>query len=158
MKPDTVRIHPTLVFADTELAAHYRADKYVPLALEEAVELCARALTRFRAAGIEVIRVGVQTTAAMEVPGAVLAGPFHPAFRSLVEGRIFQAMAKDLLEAANRKGAEGALPSFRVCPRDLSDFRGISNRNMEFLRNRYGTAFPVIADGGLKRGSRPGDR
>jgi histone acetyltransferase (RNA polymerase elongator complex component) len=152
MKPDTVRIHPTLVFADTELAMRHRSGEYVPLTLEGAIDLCACALTRFRAAGIEVIRVGVQTTAAMEAPGAVLAGPFHPAFRALVEGRIFYAMAQDLLKTANLKGNKGALPSFRVCPRDLSDFRGISNRNMEALRDRYGMVFRVVPDCGLKRG------
>lgn len=152
LPPDMVRIHPTIVFADTELAALYRSGQYIPITLDEAVDRCAYALTSFRATGIEVIRMGVQTTSEMEAPGAILAGPFHPAFRALVEGAIFLEMAEDLLKAADFNGSEMALPSFRVCAKDLSDFRGISNRNMEALRARYGRVFPVHSESGLKRG------
>ncbi len=63
LQPDTVRLHPTLVLADTALAEDFRAGRYRPLTLEEGVRWCRRALQRFAAAGIPVIRLGLQTTA-----------------------------------------------------------------------------------------------
>ena len=100
LKPDVARIHPTLVFKDTELAAMFRAGNYRPLELDEAIDYCRYALSRFRSAGMSVIRIGLQTTAEMLEDGAILAGPFHPAFRALVEGAVFHDMAYRLFEIA----------------------------------------------------------
>ncbi|HOS78139.1 MAG TPA: radical SAM protein, partial [Syntrophales bacterium] len=84
LQPDMVRLHPTLVFRGTELADLYRAGAYAPLSLENTLAACRNALGAFENAGIPVIRLGVQTTPEMEAPGAVLAGPYHPALRSRV--------------------------------------------------------------------------
>jgi histone acetyltransferase (RNA polymerase elongator complex component) len=150
LKPDTVRIHPTIVFADTGLADLYHAGDYIPLDLETAVDYCCHALTQFRQAGIDVIRMGLQATAQMEEPGAIVAGPFHPAFRSLVEGSIFLKMAESMLEFLD--GKRGDSFEFRVSERDLSDFRGIRNRNMNHLKERFGESISVYPDPCLVRG------
>jgi histone acetyltransferase (RNA polymerase elongator complex component) len=86
LRPDTVRIHPTLVLSDTVLAALYEQGRYAPLSLSMAVELCRDALSRLNTANIAVIRLGLQTTPSMEKPGAIVAGPYHPSFRDLVIG------------------------------------------------------------------------
>jgi histone acetyltransferase (RNA polymerase elongator complex component) len=88
LRPDFVRIHPLLVLKDTPLAGEFHRGTYRPLALSGAVSLCKNALKTLEAAGIPVIRLGLQTTRRMEEPGAVVAGPFHPAFRSLVESEL----------------------------------------------------------------------
>ena len=150
LKPDTVRIHPTIVFANTGLADLYHAGDYIPLDLETAVDYCCHALTRFRQAGIDVIRMGLQTTAQMEEPGAIVAGPFHPAFRSLVEGLIFLKKAESMLELLDGKRSDSF--EFRVSDRDLSDFRGINNRNMNHLKERFGENISVRPDPSLIRG------
>ncbi|MCX5855402.1 MAG: radical SAM protein [Deltaproteobacteria bacterium] len=93
LRPDMVRIHPTLVLRDTPLAQAFREGNYLPLGLADAVALCKNALKALTAAGIPVIRLGLQTTRELEEPGAVVAGPFHPAFRSLVETALFLEMA-----------------------------------------------------------------
>ncbi len=134
LRPDMVRIHPTIVFAETELAGMHERGEYEPLSLEEAVRRCADAVLRFEAAGIRVVRLGLQATEALERPGAVLAGPFHPSFGAVVEAEIFRRMASSLLAA--RGGGDFA--AFRVSARDVSSFRGIRNANIRLLKEGFG--------------------
>jgi histone acetyltransferase (RNA polymerase elongator complex component) len=89
LRPDFVRIHPTLVLQDTPLARHYDRGVYRPLRLEEAIDWCTEALLFFEAHRIPVTRVGLQPTPILEAPGAVVSGPFHPALRELVESKVF---------------------------------------------------------------------
>ena len=98
LKPDTVRIHPVIVFSGTALAEEFRKGEYKPLELSEAVELCELAWEKLSAAGIRIIRIGVQLTKEMEKDGAVLAGPIHPALGSLVLSSIFYDHTIKLLD------------------------------------------------------------
>ena len=135
LQPKTVRIHPTLVLTGTRLAQDYRNGRYEPLSLDEAVLLCKSALLKFAAAGIPVIRIGLQTTPEMEKHGTVIAGPYHPAFRFLVESSIFFDRASSLLSTGDFQ--EKAVV-FSVCPRDQSNLRGLRNENMRTLQKRFG--------------------
>lgn len=83
LKPDFVRLYPSLVLKDTPLHKMYLAGSYKPWALEEMVDVCARAKMLFDKAGIPVIRMGLQTTA--ELVESIVAGPYHASFRQLVE-------------------------------------------------------------------------
>jgi histone acetyltransferase (RNA polymerase elongator complex component) len=135
MKPQLVRIHPTLVFTGTRLAQDYRNGRYEPLTLEAAVMLCKSALLKFDAAGIPVIRIGLQTTPEMEKSSTVIAGPYHPAFRLLVESSIFFDRAASLLETGD---FHGKTVVFSVCPKEQSAFRGLKNENTRTLQERFG--------------------
>ena len=135
IRPDTVRIHPTIVLSDTALAAAFRKGRYLPLTLAEAVVQCKDALRELTAARIPVIRLGLQTTRELEEPGAVVAGPFHPAFRSLVESSLLQEMAAALLAAA---GSGEKTASFILAPADLSTFHGERRGNIVSLKERFG--------------------
>ena len=88
LKPDFVRIYPALVIKDTPLEDLYASARYMPLSLHDAVALCREALERFELAGIDVIRIGLQPTEELEKPGTIITGPYHPAFRQLVESSI----------------------------------------------------------------------
>lgn len=134
LAPHTVRIHPTLVLAGTELAAMWARGDYQPLSMAEAITACKNALIRFTAAGIPVIRLGLQTTPALERPGSIVAGPYHPAFRSLVEEAIFFDMAARLLNGLNTRGG-GA--TFYLSPGDVSSFRGPKNRNLQAIKEKF---------------------
>jgi len=134
LQPDTVRLHPTLVFRDTILAALYAEGQYSPLSLSEAVRQSMYALLRLEKAGIPVIRLGLQTTSEMECPGNIVAGPYHPAFRSLVDAGIFRNMASSLL---SRTDPEGRTATFILSPQDVSDFRGHKSDNLPFLAERF---------------------
>jgi len=162
IRPDMVRIHPTLVLRDTPLAKDYREGIYLPLGLSDAVDLCRNALKALTAAGIPVIRLGLQTTRELEQPGAVVAGPFHPAFRSIVETALFLEMAAALLSSVGRGSITPALPPadaggrsilrFTLSPADVSNFYGAKRENIKALQERFGLgAIRVSSDPALPR-------
>jgi len=149
--PDTVRIHPVVVFRDTGLAGLYETGDYRPLTLEEAVSWCKIALVRFTGARIPVIRLGLQATGEMEKKGGILAGPWHPAFRSLVEADLFRDMALELIAKA---GGIGGGRVFHVAPADLSNFNGMGSANLAFLEARFGRrSVAAERDPSLPRGA-----
>ncbi|XEY15117.1 radical SAM protein [Fervidobacterium thailandense] len=80
------RIHPTLVFSDTELERMYKSGQYTPQPLEEAVHTVAQMLAVVEAYGGRVIRMGYH------VPNSqkpyIVAGPYHPSFGDLVRARL----------------------------------------------------------------------
>jgi radical SAM enzyme (TIGR01210 family) len=89
LKPKMVRIYPVLVIKGTKLEKEYEEGKYQPLSVVQAVEICKELVKMFADNKINVIRVGLQNTDEISDPdnkdSEVVAGPFHPAFRQLVE-------------------------------------------------------------------------
>jgi len=149
LKPDFVRIYPALVIKETPLAELYRSGRYTPLSLDDAVQLCHRAVAQFEAAGIEVIRVGLQPTAELERPGTIIAGPWHPAFRQLVESSRFLEKLCALLHP----GEEARRVTIFANPADLSTVIGQKRRNIAAIRDRYGLDVKVLADSRVPKGS-----
>jgi histone acetyltransferase (RNA polymerase elongator complex component) len=134
LKPDTVRIHPVVVFSGTTLAAEFVRGSYRPLPLSEAVSFCALARERLSAAGIRVIRTGLHLTKEMEAAGAVLAGPLHPAFGSLVLSTIYFDHITKLLEQLPGDTRE---INFSLHKQDVSAFRGLRNGNIAAIKKLY---------------------
>jgi len=96
LRPDGVRIYPTVVVRDTPLFRMYTDGQYQPQTAEEAAECCAELYRMFTAADIPVLRMGLQPTEELDRGGAV-AGPYHPAFGELVKSRILYENAARLL-------------------------------------------------------------
>ncbi len=141
LRPDTARIHPVLVFKDTPLADEYRLGRYQPLTLAEAVDRCHLAWEMLTPAGIRIIRFGLQMTSEMSKEGAVLAGPLHPAFGSLVYSAIFYSAILTLLDNIPK---HSSMLRFHVAHRDLSNFHGLGNKNVEAIKKLYPDAQIVI--------------
>ena len=99
LKPDTIRIYPALILQGSELERQYQRGVYRPQALEEAVALCAHLLRYFNGQGIRVIRLGLHQEAEMQA--RIIAGPYHPAFRELVEGEILLGQAVSAIRASS---------------------------------------------------------
>ena len=135
LKPDFVRIYPALVIKDTPLEDLYSSGRYVPLSLDDAVAWCREALERFEQAGIEVIRIGLQPTKELEKSGTVIAGPYHPAFRQLVESSIL--LDKMRCELRNYTGKTGRV-TFQVNAKDLSAAIGQKRSNIKKLEKEFG--------------------
>lgn len=89
LRPDFVRIYPTLVIKDTMLSDLYYSGAYIPQSLEEAVRLCKHLKREFIKNGIKVIRVSLQPTEEISPEASVVAGPFHSAFGELVDNAIY---------------------------------------------------------------------
>lgn len=88
LRPQMLRIYPTVVVAGTELAEMYERGEYQPLRLEQAVELSAVITLLAEKYDVAVIRTGLNTDE--HLAEEVLAGPYHPAFGSLVKGYIWR--------------------------------------------------------------------
>ena len=85
INPSFVRVYPTLVIRDTPLFKLYERGDYIPWSIEDMVEVCREIRDIFEAQDIKIIRMGLQPTEDLEE--TLVAGPYHPAFRDLVNGR-----------------------------------------------------------------------
>ncbi|MCY6372383.1 elongator complex protein 3 [Clostridium ganghwense] len=89
LKPHIARIYPALVIKDTPMEKMYNSSNYSPYTLEEAVKISKIIYSMFVANDINVIRIGLQPTEEINLGKDIVSGPFHPAFRELVEGSIY---------------------------------------------------------------------
>ena len=135
LKPDFIRIYPTVVLAGSPLAAGYRKGDFVPLSLDEAVSQTKHLYLLFKSKNIRVIRMGLQASQDLENGSTILAGPYHPAFGHLVYSEIFLDLAMAQIESS-ALNAESI--SIRVNPGNVSKLRGLRNRNIEILKKKFG--------------------
>lgn len=130
LRPDCVRVYPTLTLEGTKLYDMYTEGSYTPFTLEETVELLSIILERFYEAGIDVIRVGLQTTD--EINSTTVTGPYHQAIRELAESRIF----RNKLEKTLCKNPSRSFEIY-VNPRFISKATGHKRCNIEYFRDKY---------------------
>lgn len=92
MKPDIYRIYPALVIRNTPMEKLYSEGLYEPYELYKAVEIAEIVYCMLTANKIKVIRIGLQPTEEINIGKDLIAGPFHPAFRELVEGSLYSKL------------------------------------------------------------------
>ena len=97
LKPDICRIYPALVVKDTPMEVMYKSGSYIPYTLEEAVRISKLAYGMLTSNEINVIRIGLQPTEEINEGKEIVIGPFHPAFRELVESSIINDMIYEFL-------------------------------------------------------------
>jgi histone acetyltransferase (RNA polymerase elongator complex component) len=131
LKPDFLRIHPTLVLKGAPLEILWRARRYSPLSLEEAVDWLKRGILKLERSGIPVARIGLQPS--QELERDLLAGPYHPALHQLVDSEIAFDMATYLL----RNNSEGSDACFFCHPHEVSNLRGQRNGNLLKLKDQF---------------------
>lgn len=148
LKPDFIRIYPTVVVAGSPLAKLYKAGRYRPLPLEEAVTQVKELYRFFGRKNIQVIRMGLQATDDLEKGSTILAGPYHPSFGHLVYSEIFLDMAMSAIKSASPKGDRVGL---HVHPRSVSKMRGLKNGNIKKLREKFHLqSIEIVPDNTLK--------
>lgn len=132
LAPDGVRIYPTVIIQNTPLEDLWRAGKYREHTVEEAVCVCARILPIFDAAGIPVIRLGLNPSDELS-GGAAVGGAYHPALGELVRSRLWRDKAETLLS--------GAMPGedivLGVAPNRISVMTGQHRANLLYLQERF---------------------
>ena len=132
LKPDGVRIYPTLVLRGTPLASLLEQGAYSAPSLEEAVETCAPILALFRREEIPVLRLGLHPS--RELEEKLLAGPYHPAFGELVQSRLYRNKAERLLAAEPVLSRDVTL---LVHPGGVSKLTGQGRGNLLWLKDRF---------------------
>lgn len=85
----STRIYPTLVIEHTALATMYRRGQYTPLSLEQAVAITKDVYSLFKLHKVTVLRVGLHPSKDLHNSEYVLAGPFHPSFKEMVETQLW---------------------------------------------------------------------
>lgn len=143
LRPDSVRIYPTIVMSDTRLDELYKSGEYEPQTLKEAVNLSAKLLRMFYDNGIAVIRLGLHSGGGVEE--GFTAGPYHPAFGELCESRLYLAAALEKL-----KGFPKGAYTLVVEDGEISKMIGHKRANIaELQRNGYYCA--VKGESGIGR-------
>lgn len=133
LRPDGVRIYPTVIVRDTALFDLWQAGQYREHSVEDAVRVCARLLPLFDRAGIPVIRLGLNPTDELS-GGAAAGGAYHPALGELVKSRIMLERARALLK--------GVLPGSSVVlgvnSARISQMTGQHRENIRVLCEEFG--------------------
>jgi radical SAM enzyme (TIGR01210 family) len=153
LKPKIVRIYPVLVIKNTRLEKEFLDEKYTPLTVVQAVEICKELVSMFNQKGIEVIRVGLQNTDEITDPNIegseVVAGPYHPAFRQLVESGLWYNTIVAKIKQLNVKVKKVQVT---VNPQDVNNVVGHKRENIEKLKDMYTLDLIVKQDEKIKQG------
>lgn len=112
--PDISRIYPSLVIKDTPMEQMLKTGIYKPYDLEEAVQISKVVYGMLTAKEINVIRIGLQPTEEINYGGDIIEGPFHPAFRELVEGSIYCDIVRE------HHSFYGVCEELWINPKDIS--------------------------------------
>ena len=132
LRPDGVRIYPTVIIQNTPLEELWRAGKYRAHTVEDAVRVCARILPIFDSAGIPVIRLGLNPSDELS-GGAAVAGAYHPALGELVRSRLWRDKAEAMLSGVE-PGEEVVLG---VARSRISVMTGQHRANVSYLQERF---------------------
>ena len=153
LKPKMIRIYPVLVIKNTRLEKEFLDEKYTPLTVVQAVEICKELVSMFNQKGIEVIRVGLQNTDEITDPNIegseVVAGPYHPAFRQLVESGLWYNTIVAKIKQLNVKVKKVQVT---VNPQDVNNVVGHKRENIEKLKDMYTLDLIVKQDEKIKQG------
>lgn len=146
LRPGFFRIYPALVIAGTEMERMYRSGDYQPMTLSRAVSTCKVMLLEALRASIPVVRIGLQSSREIQSGGSVVAGPWHPAFRQLVEAELFF----DLMTKLTTDISPGSQVIFSSAPSRVSDVTGQQRANIRRLSRAQGLEIgPVKVDPSL---------
>ena len=153
LKPKMVRIYPVLVIKGTKLEKEYQEGKYQPLSVVQAIEICKELVRMFDNKNIDIIRIGLQNTDEIADPknkeSEVVAGPFHPAFRQLVESAMWYDAIVNKIKKLNAKVKEVEVT---VNPIDANNVIGHKKENVHKLKDTYDVDLIIKQDEKINQG------
>lgn len=133
IEPDFVRVYPTLIIKDTKLEDLYYSKDYIPMEIEEAIELCKYICIIFEYYNIPVIRLGLQSSDNISKDGDVVEGPYHPAFKELVDSGIYRDIFSYYIEKFKIKDNL----HFKCSNFEISKIIGNKKSNIEYMREKF---------------------
>ncbi len=132
MKPNFVRLYPTLVLKDTELENMYYSRTYQPWSEEYMINTVKEVYKLFLANDIDVIRVGLHSSDDTFID-SIVAGFYHPAMREVILSKMF--LDSMILNVQNGDMIE-------VNRKDISNIVGLNKRNRIALEDK-GICFKI---------------
>ncbi len=142
LKPDTVRIYPTVIMNDTDLADLFLSGEFVPYTLEQSVDLCSRLIMMFETEHIKIIRLGLHYSDSLIKNS--YGDNYHPAFKELCENKIFVNRFLSEAGSANDKIKYKVF----INQKSISKFLGQNKRNC-ILLSEMGYGFDIEYDNRL---------
>lgn len=139
LKPDTVRIYPTVVLKNTVLEKLYNSGEYQPLSVGDACKDGAKLLKLFYDNNISVIRFGLHSVE----KESFVSGAFHPALSEIAQSYIY----RDIIEKnINKKG----FYEIFVNSKEFSKIIGNKRANLEYFKEN-GVILEINPDDKLKK-------
>lgn len=131
LKPDMVRIYPTVVMKGTELETLYNSGVYEPAEFESTVELCSFLLDLFeRKNNIPVIRLGLHDSESLRKN--MVSGVFHPAFREICESNL---IFHEILAQIKKLEMKSGNITVKINSRDISKAVGQKRVNLKKFKD-----------------------
>lgn len=153
MKPKMVSVTPILVEKNTTLEKEYKEKRYKPLTLVQTVEICEELVELFNKEKIKVIAIGYglldNDLEQLEIAENIIDGPFHPAFRQLVESGLWYNAIVNKIKKLNVKVSQVEV---MVNPQDTNNVIGYKQDNINKLKELYDVDLIVISDEKIKQG------
>ena len=146
LRPDGVRIYPTVIVRDTALFEMWQMNEYAEHTVENAVEVCAGIVPLFEEAGIPIIRLGLNPTDDLS-GGDAAGGAYHPALGELVRSRIMLKKAEKLLD-----GVEAKSVVLCVHPSLISQLVGQHRGNIAALKEKFGFENVKVKSADIEKG------
>ncbi|MBE6788267.1 MAG: radical SAM protein [Ruminococcaceae bacterium] len=125
IKPDTVRIYPTVVLKGTHLEKLCLLGEYKPFDVDKTVSVCAKLLNMFEENSIKVIRVGLHDQPGLKKK--FVSGAYHPALGELIMGEQMFLKALSLIKSNNLPKGD---VTFLINPAYISQLIGQKKRNI----------------------------
>ena len=147
LRPDGVRIYPTVILRDTPLYDLWKTGRYTEHTVEQAVSICAELYSFFRLENIPVIRVGLNPSRELS-GGEAAGGAYHPAFGQLVLSRWYlEQICSDLSGRYDGKTLAITAPKGRA-----SIVAGQRRENTMLLQSKYGFSKIAIREADIPEG------
>ena len=143
LKPKEVKINLLTVNRGTRLETEYNKGKYQPLSITQSVEICKELVRMFYNKKIEIASIEVENSENM------IAGPFHPEFKHLVESAMWYDAILNKIKKLNAKVKEVEIT---VNPTDVENIIGYKKENIIKLKNTYDVDLIVKQDEKIKKG------
>ncbi len=135
LMPDDVRIYPAVVLKDTEMEKLYLENKFTPLSLEGAVDLCSVMYGMFVENGINVIRMGLHP---MDLSGGnVVAGPYHEALGFLIKSRFRRGILEEIIKNSIEMIGRSVGFSLLIPDKMKEEFIGMRKENILYLEDKF---------------------
>jgi len=125
LHPSYLRLYPLIIIRGTALWETWKAGKFNPLSMEDAIDICADYCILAQQNNISVIKIGIPPLR----KGSEYAGPYHPAFGELVKGEL---LIRDIVAGYNSE------TSIFLSTLDISLLTAHEGYNISKLMNRLG--------------------
>lgn len=153
LKPNTIKIFPVLVLKGTTLEKEYNNEKYVPLNLVQAVEICKEIVRMFWNKKIEILQIGIEDKEELNEftnsKTEIVDGPYYPSFKQLVESNMWYDAIVNKIKRLNVKVKEVEVT---VNPIDSDNVIGLKKENVYKLKDMYDVDLILKQDEKVKKG------